>query len=66
MVTLVTLFQFDPHAGTAGPFGVEISLILPKILLLIDSLMPTINYLSAILAILNIFQIDQIVDRQGS
>ena len=66
MMTPVTLFRSDPHVGTAGPFAEEISSILPVILLLTNSLTQTINYLSTILAILNIFQIDQIFDRQES
>ena len=65
-MTPVTLFQSDPRVEMAEPFAVEISSILPAILLRIDLSMPTINYLSAILAILNIFQIDQNVDRQES
>ena len=65
-MTPVTLFQSDLPVGMAVPFAEEISLILPVILLLTNSLTPTINYLSTILAILNIFLIDQIVDRQES
>ena len=66
MMTPVTLFRSDPHVEMAGPFAEEISLILPVILLLTNSLTLTINYLSTILAILNIFPIDQIFDRQES
>ena len=65
-MTPVTLFQSDLPVGMAVPFAEEISLILPVILLLTNSLTPTINYLSTILAILNIFLIDQIVDRRES
>jgi len=66
MMTPVTLFRSDLPVGMAVPFAEEISLILPAILLLTNSLTQTINYLSTILAILNIFLIDQIVDRQES
>ena len=66
MMTPVTLFRSDPHVGMAVPFAEEISLILPAILLLTNSLKQTINYLSTILAILNIFLIDQIFDRRES
>ena len=66
MMTPVTLFRSDPHVGMVVPFAEEISLISPVTLLLTNSLTLSINYLSTILAILNIFQIDQIFDRQES